>query len=69
MRSTLESMIWTGVTIGAYTAYGSLLLAVQTGTLTGILICVFGELNTLGTDDGASEEPKEVRLVPLCIFG
>jgi sphingolipid 8-(E/Z)-desaturase len=69
MRSTLESMIWTGVTIGAYTAYGSLLLAIQAGTLTGILICVFGELNTLGTDDGASEEPKEVRLVPLCIFG
>ena len=69
MRSALESMVWTGVTIGAYTAYGSLLLAVQAGTLTGILICIFGELNTLGTDDGASEEPKEVRLVPLCIFG
>ena len=69
MRSTLESMIWTGVTIGAYTAYGSLLLAVQAGTLSGVLICVFGELNTLGTADGAAEEPREVRLVPLCIFG
>jgi delta8-fatty-acid desaturase len=69
MRSALESMSWTGVTLGAYSVFGDLLVAVQAGTFSGIVIAIFGELNTLGTDDGAQEEPKEVRLVPLCIFG
>jgi cytochrome b involved in lipid metabolism len=69
MRSALESMSWTGVTIGAYSVYGDLLVALQAGTFSGVFIAAFGELNTLGTDGGASEEPQEVRLVPLCIFG
>jgi len=43
VRSLVEACTWTGVTLGAYASWRSVLLAVQLGTLAGIACVLFSE--------------------------
>jgi len=63
MRSAIESTFWFGVVIGTYELHGNVQLALQAGTLSGIIICLGGEYfsNWQRAKDG-----EECELVPSC---
>jgi len=66
LRSAIEAAMFLGVTVGVYAGHHSLLLAIQAGFLTGMTVCLLGEIVAPTQATLAGEKDPSSTLVTIC---